>query len=554
MTGLPWRMRRPVPAGAAPWAGLEREWGLSAPAARLAWLRDPDELAWRLDPSWARSTDPYLLEGVAGAVARIRQALAAHEPICVYGDYDVDGVTATALLVRVLEKLGAKARFFIPNRFNDGYGLHLDCIREEAAARGPALMVSVDCGVRSPAEVEASRELGLDWIITDHHALGPDLPRAAAVVHPQLGGYANPNLAGVGVAFKLAQALLDAAPVPQPRDEAFLDGLLKLVALGTVADMVPLAGENALLVKRGLNAMAGANGPGLAELLRAAKVEGAVRAQHVAFGVGPRINAVGRMGGAEDAVRLLLTRDPGAARTLMARVEALNLERREIQKALSLKLAPVGDAPFDLVLEPGAHKGVIGIVAGQRMRASGRPSAVGTILDGIAHCSVRAPEGYDLRPALDLLRPYLLTGGGHRHAAGLTFQIGKLGFIRRTLERVALEQAALLQTDGGALLVDGAGTALAPSQADLERLEPFGQAYPEPLLVVRGCLDGPARSFGAGHRKFRIQGEPAELTLFAGERQEDLDGALCLAVAPMDSARWGRSWRVESFLQPAEAP
>jgi single-stranded-DNA-specific exonuclease len=510
-----------------------------------------EELAWRLDPSWARSSDPFLLEGVAAAVARIRTALAGREAICVYGDYDVDGVTATALLVRVLGKLGAAVSFFIPNRFNDGYGLHLDCIRE-VAARGPALMVSVDCGVRSVAEVAASRDLGLDWIITDHHALGPELPGAAAVVHPGLGGYPNPNLAGVGVAFKLAQALLDAAPCPRDADAPFLDGLLKLVALGTVADMVPLTGENALLVKRGLTAMNGANGPGLAELLKAAKVEGPVRSQHIGFGVGPRINAVGRMGGAEDAVRLLLTRDPREAQTLMARVEALNLERREIQKALAQALPPPGDAPFDLVLEPDAHKGVIGIVAGQRMRVTGRPSAVGTVLDGIAHCSVRAPEGYDLRPALDLLRPYLLSGGGHRHAAGLTFPIGRLGFIRKTLERVALDQASA--GPEAAVAVDGAGTALAPSQAELERMEPFGQGFPEPLLVVRGPLAAPARSFGQGHRKFRLQGVPEELTLFATGAEEDLDGPLCLAVTPMDSPRWGRSWRVERFLAPAEAP
>jgi single-stranded-DNA-specific exonuclease len=550
-------MRRLVPAGAAPWAGLERDWGLSSLGARLAWLRlDGEDPAWRLDPSWTRSTDPYLLAGMDAAVARIRQALDAREAICVYGDYDVDGVTATSLLVRVLEKLGARVGFFIPNRFNDGYGLHLDCIREVAAAQRPALMISVDCGVRSGAEVAASRELGLDWIITDHHALGPELPPAAAVVHPGLDGYANPHLAGVGVAFKLAQALVDAAPVPRPGDGPFLDGLLKLVALGTIADMVPLAGENALLVKRGLAALAGANGPGLAELLKAARVEGPVRSQHIAFGIGPRINAVGRMGGAEDAVRLLLTRDAQEARTLMARVEALNLERREVQKALGQRLPPPGDAPFDLVLEPEAHKGVIGIVAGQRMRATGRPSAVGTVLDGIAHCSVRAPEGYDLRPALDLLRPYILAGGGHRFAAGLSFAMGRLGFIRRTLERVAQEQAASAEGAGQAVLaVDGCGTGLAPPMAELERLEPFGQGFPEPLLVVRGSLAGPAKGFGDGHRRFRLQGEPFDFTLFAGgDGRDSLDGPLCLAVAPQDSPRWGRSWRVEAFLAPAEAP
>ncbi len=551
-----WRMRRPVPAGAAPWAGLERAWGLSASGARLAWLRldgDEDDLAWRLDPSWARTTDPFLLEGMGAAVARIRQAVDGGEPICVYGDYDVDGVTATALLVRVLDKLGARAGFFIPNRFNDGYGLHLDCIRELAAARGPALMISVDCGARSAAEVEASRALGLDWIVTDHHALGPELPGAAAVVHPDLGDYPNPHLAGVGVAFKLAQALLDAVPGPRREDEPFLDGLLKLVALGTVADMVPLAGENALLVRRGITALGGANGPGLAELLKAARVEGTVRSQHIAFGVGPRLNAVGRMGGAEDAVRLLLTRDPAEARTLMARVEALNLERREIQKALGSRLPPPGDAPFDLVVEEGAHKGVIGIVAGQRMRLAGRPSAVGTILDGVAHCSVRAPEGYDLRPILEAARPYLLGGGGHRYAAGMSFPAARLGFIRRTLERAARDQAA--GAGPPVLAVDGDHTGLVPAAAELERLEPFGQGFPEPLLAVRGCLDGPPRAFGDGHRKFRLRGEPCDFTWFAnGDAPEDLADPLNLAVAPMDHPRWGRSWRVETLLAPAEAP
>jgi single-stranded-DNA-specific exonuclease len=236
----------------------------------------------------------------------------------------------------------------------------------------------------------------------------------------------------------------------------------------------------------------------------------------------------------------------------MVRVEALNLERREIQKALSARLPPPGDAAFDLVLEPDAHKGVIGIVAGQRMRATGRPSAVGTVLDGIAHCSVRAPEGYDLRPALERLQPYLQSGGGHRYAAGLTFQVGRLGFIRKTLERVAEEQSG--ECAAAALLVDGAGTGLAPSQAELERMEPFGQAFPEPVLVVRGRLAAPVRSFGAGHRKFRIEGDPAEFTLFAGDAVPVLEGSLCLAVSPMDSARWGRSWRVDTFLAPGEAP
>ncbi|NTV75190.1 MAG: hypothetical protein HGA66_13420 [Holophaga sp.] len=552
MNPLPWRMRRAPLPGSSPWTALARAWDLSPEGARLAWLRDAEgeELGWRLDPSWARSTDPFLLPGVAAAVARIRAACEKGETICVYGDYDVDGVTATALLMRVLEKLGAKAGFFIPNRFNDGYGLNLECIREVVAERGPALLISVDCGVRSVAEVEATKELGADWIITDHHALGPVLP-PCPVVHPGLEDYANPSLAGVGVAFKLAQALLDAAPTPRAEDGPFLDGLLKLVALGTVADMVPLRGENALLVKRGLLAMAGANGPGLSALLRASKVDGAVRAKDIGFQIGPRLNAVGRMGGAEDAVRLLLARDAATAAGLMERVEALNLERREIQRALGEQLPPPGEDAFDLVVEPAAHKGVIGIVAGHRMRAAQRPSAVCTVIDGVAHCSVRAPEAYDLRALLELARPYLTTGGGHRYAAGMTFPMSNLRMVKRTLELGAREQA--VGAPGAAVVVDGAGTRLAPSRAELERLEPFGQGFPEPLLLVEGQLLGQPRTFGAGYRKFRMEGETEEFTLFA-EEPRSLEGRLCLAVAPQDHPRWGRSWRVDGAVDPREAP
>ncbi len=552
MNPLPWRMRRAHLPGASPWIPLARAWDLSPEGARLAWLRDADgdELGWRLDPSWARSTDPFLLPGVAGAVARIRAALERDETICVYGDYDVDGVTASALLMRVLEKLGAKASFFIPNRFNDGYGLNLECIREVVAQRGPTLLISVDCGVRSLAEVEATRDLGADWIITDHHALGPELP-ACPVVHPGLEDYPNPALAGVGVAFKLAQALLDAAPTPRAGDGPFLDGLLKLVALGTVADMVPLRGENALLVKRGLLALAGANGPGLSALLRAAKVDGAVRAKDIGYQIGPRLNAVGRMGGAEDAVRLLLARDAATAASLMERVEALNLERREIQRALGEQLPPPGEDAFDLVVEPTAHKGVIGIVAGHRMRAAQRPSAVCTVIEGVAHCSVRAPEPYDLRELLERARPYLTTGGGHRYAAGMTFPMNNLRMVKRTLELGARDQA--VDAPDAAVVVDGAGTRLAPSRAELERLEPFGQGFPEPLLLVEGQIAGQPKTFGAGYRKFRMAGEAEEFTLFA-EEPRSLEGQLCLAVAPQDHPRWGRSWRVDGAVDPREAP
>ncbi len=529
---------------------MAEAWDLDSRLARLAWMRGadrPEALAWRLDAGWHRTTDPHLLPGVDQAVVRIRRAIENRERIVVYGDYDVDGVTATALLVRALEKVGAEVSFFIPNRFSDGYGLHLDCIEELKATRAPGLLISVDCGVRSVDEVKASTELGLDWVITDHHALGPELPPACAVVHPHLGDYLNPFLAGVGVAFKLAQALLGAAPHPSGPDEAFLDGLLKLVALGTVADVMPLVDENALLVRRGLDALGGKNGPGLAALLRAAKKEGALGAQDIAFGVAPRLNAVGRMGGAEDAVRLLLTRDKVEAEALMVRVEALNRERRAIQQELAMRLPSPAEGAFDLVMDPTAHKGVIGIVAGHRMRTSGRPAGVCTVIDGVAHCSLRAPEGYDLGALLALAQPFILGGGGHRVAAGLSFLAPRLAFVHQALQRGASLQSKGL--DARPLMVDG-GPGDLPEDADLARLEPFGQGFASPMARLEGTLVSCA-VFGADHWKLRLGGLPDPITWFErpGRPTQPKVGALLhVAATPQGSERWGRSWLVDSVL------
>ncbi|BDU69659.1 hypothetical protein GETHOR_17600 [Geothrix oryzae] len=553
MEAKTWRLRREIPAGPAPWRALAAAWNLEPRLARLAWLRgadQPEDLAWRLDPSWTRSTDPHLLPGVDPAVARIRQAIGARERIVVYGDYDVDGVTATALLVRALERLGAEVSFFIPNRFSDGYGLHMDCIRELKATRDPGLLLSVDCGVRSVDEVKASAELGMDWVITDHHALGPELPPACAVVHPHLDGYPNRFLAGVGVAFKLAQALMGAVPHPTGADAAFLDGMLKLVAIGTVADMMPLVDENALLVRRGLDSLSGKNGPGLAALLRAAKKEGVLGGQDIAFGLAPRLNAVGRMGGAEDAVRLLLTREAAEAEALMARVEVLNQERRAIQQGLTASLPPPDGAAFDLVLDPAAHKGVIGIVAGQRMRATGRPAGVCTVIDGVAHCSLRAPEGYDLGELLVLAQPFILSGGGHRAAAGLSFEASRLTFVRQALQRGAAMQAEGRELPP--LLLDGAPGEL-PDDADLARLEPFGQGFAPPLARVEGTLASSA-VFGADHWKLRVAGLSDPLTWFSNHERPAQPRAgerICVAAAPQGSARWGRSWLVDMALEGA---
>ncbi|MCE1229160.1 MAG: DHH family phosphoesterase [Firmicutes bacterium] len=552
MSAPRWQLRRDYLPGQAPWKSLQMAFGLSAQAAKLAWSRGEDteeSLAWRLRPEWNRTFDPYLLTGMDRAVARIRQAIRDGERIVIYGDYDVDGVTATALLVRVLEKLGVQAEYFIPNRFNDGYGLHGDCIRE-LGEKGPGLFISVDCGVRSVEEVKLSGELGIQWIITDHHALGAELPEAEAVLHPALGDAPNAALAGVGVAFKLAQALLDAVPNPKPSDQPFLDGLLKLVALGTIADVASLTGENALLVKRGLQAMGGGNGPGLSELLKAARIEGIPRALEIGFGVAPRLNAVGRMGGAEAAVRLLLTRDPQEAKALAAEVERLNAERKAVQEALLRELPPPDGAAFDLALQENAHKGVLGIVAAHRMRETDRPTGVGTVVDGVAHCSLRAPDGYDLTELLTLAQPFLRSGGGHRFAAGMTFDAARTPFVRQALIQGAKGQAAHRQTVP--LWIDGTVEDL-PSPEELLALEPFGKDFAPVALRLEGRLESAPVIFGQGHGKLRLSGCPGEIVWFNGAdtlQSLPLGAMVNLLASPIDHPRWGRSWRLEALLEP----
>ncbi|MBI4912958.1 MAG: DHH family phosphoesterase [Acidobacteria bacterium] len=545
-----WRLRRELPPGPPPWSRLQEAWGLGPASARLAWLRgldEPGELGWRLDASWDRLGDPLALHGVGEAADQIRKAVSAGRPVWVYGDYDVDGVTATALLVRCLERLGARCGFFIPNRFSDGYGLNLDCIRELATQVPGALVVSVDCGVRSVEEVAASADLGLDWIITDHHTVGERLPRSLAVVHPALGESPDPHLSGVGVAFRLAQALLEGPGRSQ--DRSFLEGLLKLVAIGTLADMVPLVGRNAWLVRQGLQAMGGKNGPGLAALLRAARVVGAPRSADVAFGLAPRLNAVGRMGGAEDAVRLLLTRDPGEAARLMEFVERLNQQRKLEQKGLSSQLPPLDGKPFDLAVEPSAHKGVIGIIAGRRMRESGRPAGVCTVDSGVVQCSLRAPEGYDLVELLHLAGPFLRTGGGHRGAAGITFDPSKLAFVRQSLERGAEGQARSLPPPAAG--VDGHGASCVPDPEELGRLEPFGQGFPVPAVVLEGRLEAPPRTFAGEHLRIPLGGVPEPVNWYFGKGREAFlrtGETLALVASPQDHPTWGRSWVLETFL------
>jgi single-stranded-DNA-specific exonuclease len=260
------------------------------------------------------------------------------------------------------------------------------------------------------------------------------------------------------------------------------------------------------------------------------------------------------MGGAEDAVRLLLSRDAKEAQTIMARVEALNKERRDCQRELAKALPPAEEVAdtFDLVVEPSAHKGVIGIVAGQRMRDRGRPSGVCTVVDGVAHCSLRAPEPFDLTEMLALAGPFLKSGGGHRAAAGITFDLKHIAFVRGILTKAAESQCS----KGGAPLcdIDGEGVDWMPDMQSLSQLEPFGQAWPGASAMVRGQLEGAPEGFGDMHWTLRLKGVPQPIKWFFAKekfaaRPPKTGETLCLALSPQDHPRMGRSWKVESILE-----
>ncbi len=351
-----------------------------------------------------RVPDPFLMEGMEAAVSLLSRALDARRRIVVHGDYDVDGVSATALLVRALSARGAPVEPYLPSRFVQGYGLSAQAV-EEIAAGGDGLLVTVDCGVNYPDEVARARALGLDVIVTDHHRPGDVLPDCP-VVHPALGGYPEPDLCGAGVAFKLLHGLLMA------REDAVADRVpealqehLDLVALGTVADLVPLRGENRLYVREGLVRLNGTTKPGLQALARVAGCDGDIDAGSVGFRLGPRLNAAGRLGDPQAPLRLLLTEHEDEASQLANELDGLNRQRREVEGRITAEaigqVEALDELPAALVLSGEEwHEGVVGIVASRLVERFHRPTVLLALTDGKAKGSARSIPAYDLMTGL----------------------------------------------------------------------------------------------------------------------------------------------------------
>jgi single-stranded-DNA-specific exonuclease len=450
------------------------------------------------------------------AVTRLRQAIRQQEPIAVYGDFDADGVTATALLVETLSALGGQAEPYIPHRVEEGYGLNEDALGE-LVQRGIKVVVTVDCGIRSTEEVAYGRDLGLDIIVTDHHSPGEELPPATAAINPKQADCRYPfeKLAGVGVAFKLAQALLRAnRQIPLTRGKVDLDeeDLLDLVALGTVADLAPLVGENRTLVRRGLEKLNQPQRLGLQALISQAGMRpGQIAATTIGYVLAPRLNAAGRLDTAMASYNLLTSNSPAEARSLAFKLEEANRKRQRLtvdtlERAREQVLAIGEEERLFFVAAEDYLPGIVGLVAQRLTDEFYRPSVVVELGEKTSRGSCRSIPEFNITKALDQCSDLLVKYGGHSVAAGFTVKNANLELLQQSLRRIAahqLEDKELLPT----LSIDAEVNLSEMNWATyalLEQLEPFGYANPTPVFLSREVVVRDARVVGEHHLKMAL--------------------------------------------------
>ncbi len=569
----PWRIARPeksqiqavaVHTGLAPLAcGVLCARGKTTPAALDEMLGTGEKLS-----------PPGLLLNMDKAVSRILAAVDSGERIAVFGDYDVDGVTATALLYTYLDSIGADVYYKLPSRDDDGYGLSENAV-ELMASRDVTLIITVDNGISAHAAVARAKELGVDVVVTDHHLPPAELPDAVAVVDPQLPGDKSPckSLCGAGVAFKLAAALEGCDP------EELLPFYGDLAAIGTVADIMTLEGENRHIVKAGLAALAHTDRPGLAALIRSCGFEGkALTAENISFGLSPRLNAAGRMDSAAEALELLLCEDEEEAERLAASLEDKNAARQKAEQeiAQSITEAIEADASYGadrilVVAGHGYHQGVIGIVASRIVEKYGKPAIIISVDEtGEGKGSGRSIKGISLYSAIAACSDLLIRFGGHDLAAGLSVREEQIPTLRRKINEWAVKEYPVVQSPP--LEIDAAvhpSRLSAESVASLDVLAPFGAGNPAPVFVVENAvIDGVYALSEGRHSRIRLrqQGAPLYAVLF-GKGPEELayhvgdavDAAVSLSVyegkaGPMVSARI-RDLRPagidEAYLEPA---
>ncbi|WP_438434388.1 single-stranded-DNA-specific exonuclease RecJ [Gorillibacterium sp. sgz500922] len=491
---------------------LSARLGVDELVARLLAARgwtDPEEAARFLDAEGEDLHDPYLLDGMTEAVRRIRSAMEKKEKIRIYGDYDADGVSSTALMSRLFRSLGADFDAYIPHRVNEGYGLNRQAMKLAAEA-GISLIVTVDTGISAREEIAYAGELGIDVVVTDHHEPPAELPDAVAVVNPKKPGCPYPfkGLAGAGVAFKLAQALVGRVP----------DELADIAAIGTVGDLMPLTGENRSLVKRGLARMRSGSYAGIKALFEVAGIDrNAVNAGHLAFALAPRINASGRLEAADPALRLLVTDDSSEAGELAMSLDLLNRERQRIvdeiaAEALELAGREAEPSGVLVVAKESWNVGVIGIVASKLLERFYRPTIVLSIdpTTGMAKGSARSIAGFDLYEALTACADLMDHFGGHQAAAGMTIAAANLPAFRERLGRIAREKLSAedYQPVLAADIECGLEDATLGLIKELDRLAPFGAGNPAPRFVFRNLRILDQKSMGKENRHLKLQVVP----------------------------------------------
>ncbi|MFD0047895.1 single-stranded-DNA-specific exonuclease RecJ [Actinomycetes bacterium NPDC127524] len=460
--------------------------------------------------------DPFLMKDMNIAVDRIKKAISNNEKIRIFGDYDADGVSSTTVMMTVLNRLDANADFYIPNRFTEGYGPNEMAFRL-AADEGVKLMITVDTGISAVAEARIAKELGMDYIITDHHEPGPELPEALAIIHPKIEGNPYPfkDLAGVGVAFKLAHALLGELP----------EDLLEIAAIGTIADLVPLFGENRLIAARGIAGLRETKRPGLVSLIKKSGTkQHELNEESIGFGMAPRINAAGRLGDADPAVDLLMAEDAETADSIADEIDAMNKERQAIVQTTSEEairqveeLYPPGDNGVLIVGQEGWNSGIVGIVASKLVERFYRPAIVLSFdrEKGLAKGSARSIMGFDLFKNLSECRDLLPHFGGHPMAAGMTLKIEDVAELRSRLNALAKEQLTeedfmpVTMLDGIASIEDISIQTI----EEMNLLAPFGMGNPKPKILIEKSEIAGIRKIGANQNHLKLQLKKNETAL-----------------------------------------
>jgi len=462
-------------------------------------IKRADEAFAFLNPEMTDLHDPVRMKGMEAAAERLERAISLHEPVLLYGDYDVDGTTAVVLLKTAIEMLGGEARFHVPHRLREGYGLQTSVL-EAAFADGVRLVITVDTGMRAVAEAETARRLGLDLIITDHHLPAADEqpPHALAILNPNQPGceYPEKALCGAAIALKLAQALLARQDVEKTKQKT-LPSFLKMAAIATIADAVPLKGENRTIATLGLRGLRRPAGAGLRALFKVAALDPATKeltGYDVAFRLAPRINAAGRMDVASEVIELFSTRSVERADELAAKLDRLNRERRDEEAraltAIEARLATDEQLAVDALLVvdgEGWHRGVIGILASRVVERTAKPAIVVSVEDGVAHGSGRSVEGFQLLNALESCAELFTRFGGHAYAVGFAMPAERLDELKRRLTAYGAKEMAgrapqhVLRIDAE-LDLDRITPVLV---GWLRKLEPLGHGNPEPLFMAR---------------------------------------------------------------------